>query len=155
MKRNFTYLLPILLACFAGCLSKPAPVVIPPVTVPTGSYTGVFKYYHINTKTGVVDSLIAHLNLKFDASGNYSVSGDTTKHAGSLGKCVLGPTDDLIFTDKTFPATGTPGKMHLDGDYLDSYNGTDLQLLKGVGDSISYRYNFYQSFIDYPSFGYY
>jgi hypothetical protein len=146
MKRNFIYLLPLLMIFFAGCLSKPAAVVIPPVTVPVGSFTGVFKYYHITTKTGVTDSLTADITVTFDAQGNFTVGGDTTTvHAGSFGKCILGSADDLIFTDKTLPATGTPAKKHLDGDYLDSYNGTTLQMLKGVGDSLSYRYVFNKS----------
>ena len=141
MKRPLIYFVPLLMVCLAGCLSKPAAVI--PTPHPKGSFSGKFWRFHFTKATSKIDTLIANITLVLDSAGNYSVGGDTTSvHAGSFGKWGLGVGDDLVFTDKTLPATGTPTKQHLDGDYLYSYDGSTLQLLKGIGDTLSYQYSF-------------
>lgn len=144
MKRTLIYLLPLLMAFATGCLSKPDKVVIPPSRVPEGTFTGKFRRLHLTVKTHLIDTLNANLTITFDASGNYAVSGDTSIHAGCKGLCILGVGDDLVFTDKN-PSTTTQAKQHLNGDYLYTYDGSNLQLLRGVGDTLSYQYNFNKS----------
>jgi hypothetical protein len=141
MKHKLLYLFPLLIACTAGCSKKPA-VVDYQLTVPTGNFTGLFTRYHLTVATGKIDTLYANILLNLDASGNFAVTGDTSIHAGSFGKYSLGTGDDLLFTDKTLPATGTPVKPHLSGDYLFTYGSGILNLQKDVGDSLSYQYSF-------------
>jgi hypothetical protein len=131
----------MLLVCLAGCAKKPATVNYQQ-TLPVGTFTGVFIRLHLTHATGKIDTVNANLLLALDASGNFAVTGDTSLHAASMGKYGFGVNDDLIFTDKTLPTTGTPTKSHLSGDYQFTYNSGLLEMLKLVGDSLSYQYQF-------------
>ncbi|HEY4328042.1 MAG TPA: hypothetical protein VGN20_28920 [Mucilaginibacter sp.] len=143
MKRNLVYLLSLLTltAVVAGCAKKPATINYQQ-TLPVGNFTGKFVRLHLTHATGKIDTVNANLLLSLDASGNFVVTGDTSLHAGSMGKYGFGVTDDLIFTDKTLSATGTPTKSHLSGDYQFTYNSGLLEMLKLVSDSLSYQYQF-------------
>jgi len=141
MKYKLIYLFPLLIAFTAGC-SKKAAVVNYQLPVPVGNFTGQFTRYHLTVATGKIDTLYANILLNLDASGSFAVTGDTTVHAGSFGKYSLGVNDDLSFTDKTLPVTGTPAKPHLNGNYMFTYNSGILLMQKDVGDSLSYQYNF-------------
>jgi hypothetical protein len=144
MKRNLTYSIVLLLMiCIAAACTKKTDVVNYQLTVPTGSFTGKFIRLHLTHATNKVDTINANsLLLNLDASGNFTVTGDTSVHAGSFGKYGLGVGSDLVFTDKTFPTTGTPAKQHLNGDYLYTYNSGILEMLRNVSDSLSYQYIF-------------
>jgi hypothetical protein len=138
MKRNLIYLLPLFILCMASCLSKPDKVA--PTPALSGTFSGQFQRVHTSVSKGENDTLIANISLTL-TNGVFSVAGDTsTVHAGSKGTYTLGVGDDYIFTDTTLPATGTPAKTHLSGDYKFQYNGTILGLDKNVGDTISYQY---------------
>jgi len=139
MKRTLLYLTPLLVAYLAGCTKK-TPVTNYQSPSFAGTYSAAFVRLHTNQTTGKSDTVTANLTLTMDAAGNFTVTGDTTQHAGSYGTYSLGYTDDLIFTDKTLPATGTPTKSHLSGDYLYTNATNALGLKKVVGDSILYTY---------------
>jgi hypothetical protein len=141
MKLKFYYAIPLIVACLAGCSKDPV-VATPQLSVPVGSFTGRFVRYHLTVATSKVDTVYANLLLSIDASGNYAVSGDTAKyHAGSLGTVALGANDDLVFTDKTLPPTGTPAKTHLSGTYNFTYNSGIFEMSR-LGDTISTQYQF-------------
>jgi hypothetical protein len=125
----------------AACTKK-TEVVNNQLTLPVGNFTGTFTRLHLTHATGKIDTLNANILLNLSASGSYAVTGDTTIHAGSFGTYGFGYADDLVFTDKTLPPTGTPAKPHLSGDYQYSYNSGLLEMIKNVGDSLSYQYNF-------------
>jgi hypothetical protein len=143
MKRNLTYSIVLLLVCLTVACSKKPDVVNYQLTVPVGAFTGKFARFHLTHATGKVDTIYANsLLLNLDVSGNFAVTGDTSIHAGSFGKYGLGVGDDLIFTDKTLPPTGTPAKLHLNGDYQYTYNSGILEMVRNVSDSLSYQYVF-------------
>jgi hypothetical protein len=126
----------------ASCLSK-VKTAVNPIILPKGTFVGQFAKLHRNITTGKSDTAYANLTLKMDSLGNYAISGDTaTVHAGSFGKFGLGVGNDMLFTDKTLPPTGTPAKTHLNGDYLYQYSNGVLEFVKGEGDTISYQYYF-------------
>ena len=142
MKRTLLYFTPFLLAALlAACTKNP---VVPTVLAPTfkGVYGGKYVHLHENLKTGKIDTTISNITLTLDSLGRFSVTGDTSKyHAGSHGTFALGYSSDLIFSDKTAPASGVATtKAHLDGDYAYAASGAILNLLKNVGDSVSYQY---------------
>jgi hypothetical protein len=142
MKYKLLYLLPLLIACMTACKKTPV-VKTPPLAVPVGNFTGQYTRLHLTVATGVIDTSYAQILLSIDSMGNYAVTGDTsTLQAGSYGKCTLGYADDLLFTDKTLPAKGTPVKDHLSGTYQYTYGFGILTLQKAVSDSLLYEYNF-------------
>jgi len=143
MKHKLLYLLPFILALASGCFgnknNNPTPV-----TPPTGTFSGEFKLTHLNQKTGAIDSSKAIIQLQMETATGYKVTGDTaTLHAGSYGSYIVSSDGAAIqFTDKTFPATGTPVKIHLSGIYQYLYNGSNLQMLAyGPLDTLSFYYN--------------
>jgi hypothetical protein len=137
-KFHLLYLLPLLMA--AGC-GKEKVVATPQIELPAGIFNGPFAKIHRNLTSGKSDTVVATIKLTTDASGNFAVTGDTSAvHAGSKGKFTLGYGQDLVFTDKTFSSTGTSTKAHLNGDYIFSFDGSSFQLVRGVGDTISYQY---------------
>lgn len=144
MKRNFIYLLPLLLISLASC-SKKTPVENIQLVTPTGTFGGYIRLVHTTVATGKNDTLTANLSLVLDGQGHFTVTGDTSKlHAGSFGTFSLGYSDDLTFADKT-NLNAVPKKIHLNGDYRYSYDGSVLGLDKNVGDSLSSQYYFTKS----------
>jgi hypothetical protein len=142
-KLNLLYLLPLLIAM--GC-GKEKIASTPQIQLPAGIFNGPFAKIHRNLTSGKSDTVVATIKLTTDASGNFAVTGDTsTVHAGSKGKFSLGYGQDLVFDDKTFSATSTSTKTHLNGDYIYSYDGSSFQMVRGVGDTISYQYILTQS----------
>lgn len=143
MKRKLLYLLPLFLVFESGCLSDKnnAPS---PNNAPEGVFSGKFKFTHLHSKTGTVDSATAIIQLKMEAATGFQVTGDTaTVHAGSFGSYIVStPYNNVDFVDHTYPTTGTPPKNHLNGVYTYSYDGTTLQLVAyGAFDTLSYYYN--------------
>jgi hypothetical protein len=144
MKRNIFYLLIIAGTCLSSCLPKDNSVPAGPIPA-SGTFTGQFKLYHLNSKTGTprVDS--ANLNLSMETATGFKVTGDTTTlHAGSYGSYSLNSLSlQMLFVDQTYPPTGTPAKAHLNGIYAYRYDGTTLELLSyGPLDTLQYFYKF-------------
>jgi len=145
MKNKILYLLP-LLVLFAGSCTTPN--VTPPATalVPQGTYTGQFTLAHLDSKTGMLDtSKKANLMLNMETATGFKVTGDTaTVHAGSYGGYIVTTsTGQVQFFDKTYPPTGTPAKIHLDGIYDYTYDGTTLKIAAfGPLDTLEYFYKF-------------
>lgn len=142
MKRTLLYLTPLLVIWLAAC-TKSVPVTNIPAPTFSGTYGTQFIRLHQNMTSGKIDTTLATISITMDKSGAFSVAGDTsTVHAGSHGTYSLGVSDDLVFTDKTLPPTGTPVKYHLNGDYNYVVTGTStISFQKNVGDSIIYRYD--------------
>jgi hypothetical protein len=142
MKRILLYLLSLMLAFISGCGPKSeAPI---PVGGPEGTFAGQFQLLHLHSKTGVIDTLTANIILQMEQSTGFKVTGDTsTVHAGSYGSFIVSvPYSNVDFIDKTYPTTGTPAKIHLNGVYSYNYDGTNLQLVAySAFDTLSYYYN--------------
>ena len=143
MKRNIFYLLTIAGTFLYGCAPK-NDVVPSPVPV-SGTFTGQFKLYHLNTKSGTPRIDSTNLNLNMETATGFKVTGDTsTLHAGSYGGySISSPTLQMLFVDQTYPPTGIPAKAHLNGIYSYRYDGTTLELLSyGPLDTLQYFYKF-------------
>lgn len=142
MKKIF-YLFPLLLLSASGCLknSEPAPA---STGGPVGTFAGLFMYLHKHAKTGVIDTVKANVILSMQPTVGFKVTGDTsTVHAGSYGTCIVNSTYNVInFNDSTYPATGTPTKIHLNGLYQYAYDGSVFQLIaQSTSDTVAYLYN--------------
>ena len=141
MKRILLYFLPFLLAFTNGC--SPKSIAPAPNNAPEGTFTGEFKFTHEHAQNGAVDSLTAKIQLQIQQSTGYKVTGDTsTVHAGSYGSYIINSSfTGIDFLDKTYPPTGTPAKIHLNGVYSYTYDGTNLQIIYlGAFDTLSYIY---------------
>ena len=141
MKRTL-YLLPFLLALYMGC--GPSSNTPTPDSLPLGTFTGPYTYVHTRFNTGVTDTTRGILILNIETATGYKVTVDTSKHAGSYGVCYVNSSTGYInFVDKTAPASGTPAKIHLNGLYQYSYDGTNFQLAQeGALDTTAIIYNF-------------
>jgi hypothetical protein len=140
MKKTLFYL-PLMVLTF-GCAPKMKDAI--QGIAPEGTFTGQFKLYHLNEKTGVVDTPVKanNLVLNMEAATGFKVTGDTTLHAGSYGGFVVSEsTNQVQFNDKTFPTTGTPAKVHLAGIYQYQFDGTSLVMITyGALDTLEYYY---------------
>lgn len=145
MKTKLLFLLP-LLALIAACVSKPP--VTPAAALPSGTFTGKFTLARFNQKNGTIDSSeTANLMLNMETATGFKITGDTTTvHAGSYGGYEVssnGGSGQIEFLDKTYPTSGTPVKIHLDGIYDYIYDGTNLQLAAySPLDTVEYFYKF-------------
>jgi len=127
----------------AGCANNNS---LPDTPVPvSGTFTGQFKLYHVNSAKGTsrVDS--AYLNLVMEAATGYKITGDTTTvHAGSYGNYAVNSSAfQILFNDVTFSASAPPTKVHLAGIYNYHFDGVNLQLSTyGPADTLQYFYTF-------------
>jgi len=115
----------------------------PTPNVPSGTFSGTFTLYYLHDKTGVIDTSTTTLTLSMQKTG-FAVTGDTSKvHAGSYGAYIVNSNyTGIDFVDKTFPASGTPAKVHLNGVYQYTFNGTIFQLnAASAYDTLTYSYN--------------
>lgn len=147
MKR-LKYLIPVLLAAAltAGCLKNEE---VPPVVVPTGNFSGEFRFISRNAAEKTIDTVKANIKVSLNqADASFAVSGDTsTIHAGSKGQYgingnAIGFADKTLSalnSDKTAPIIG--GKAHTNGVYLFVYNGNVLQMKTIVGDTVAFEYD--------------
>ena len=144
MKLRILYLLPFFSVCFLmmnGCSGTKTSAPTP--NIPSGTFSGPFYLYHLHEKTGLIDTMTANVNLTINKTG-FAVTGDTaTLHAGSYGGYIVNSTFTAIdFVDKTYPTTGTPTKVHLNGVYEYTFNGTSLQMeATSPFDTLQYYYN--------------
>jgi len=135
MKNTFKLLLLSLAIVAGGCVNKTASI---PIPVPTGTFSGQFTSLH-KKSSGVVDTLRANVQLTTTTAGLFRVSGDTsTVHAGSHGSFQLNSTY-IQFQDSTATANNT-AKIHLNGLYQYSYDGTAFQII-AYNDTLYYQYN--------------
>jgi len=141
--KNYLYSLILLIAiCGSGCLGKPKNDVIPQ-TVPSGTFKGEFRLLHRKAGAAKFDTTKANITLTMTTTPSYiySLTGDTaTVHAGSHGSFLIN-SQYMIFTDETFPKTGTPTKTHLNGGYLYYYDGSVFQMLAYSVDTLSLQYD--------------
>lgn len=142
MKKNFYQLMVIAGLFFAGCAKTQGPFVNTPV-LSSGSFSGQFKLYHVNANSKTVRIDSCNLSLTMELATGYQVTCDTTLHAASYGQYQVQTTaSQVIFIDKTYPASGTPTKVHLSGTYNYQYDGSTLQLVAyGPMDTLQYFYN--------------
>jgi hypothetical protein len=142
MKHKLLYLLLPLIAFGTAC-TKSVPVT--PVQIPAGTFIGQFRLLYRKTGATVIDTTqLATLTINLnDLTKAYSVTGDTSVHAGSFGTYTIAPPY-ILFTDKTYPTTGTPTKTHLSGTYEYYYDGTTFQMLNG-NDTLNYQYDLKRS----------
>ncbi|MFI5163029.1 MAG: hypothetical protein ACHQHN_17240 [Sphingobacteriales bacterium] len=143
MKFRIIYLLIVVALLGVGCtkLTQTIPAAPP---VPSGTFTGTFRYLHRHTNKVPFDTLQANITVKLltnTSPFSYTVTGDTaTVHAGSFGSfSVTSPY--IVFTDQTFPTSGTPTKKHLNGAYLYYYDGTVFQMLAYNADTLGVQYD--------------
>lgn len=145
MKRRFIYSMPALLVLTilaTGCLKNDN---TPPVSYPTGTFSGQFRLLHKKLNNPKIDTLKkANIQLVLDTGMTFKVLGDTTTvHAGSKGKYGINSAY-MAFDDNTYPKTGTvkPDKIHLYGNYVYSYDGSNTLVIVGnQGDTLNYRYD--------------
>lgn len=139
--RLFYFMLPAAAIFFSGCLGNKKSV--NPGPVPSGSFSGVFRYVR-QTSMGQ-DTGSATLNLTMGTTTGYKITGDTaTIHAGSYGSyAIYQGSGQILFQDATFPTSGTPQKIHLSGLYNYAYNGANLQIsYSSPQDTVVFYYNF-------------
>ena len=145
MKKNLPYLLLIFMALASGC-AKETVNSSTTVPVPSGTFTGQFRLLHRSTDKVPFDTTSAAIVLTLTTPANtYTVTGDTsTLHAGSYGSYTLN-TQEILFTDKTYPTSGVPTKTHLNGLYLYYYDGSTFQMLAYSSDTLSLEYDLKKS----------
>jgi hypothetical protein len=145
MKKNLPYLLLIFLALATGC-AKVTTNASPTVAAPSGTFTGEFRLLHRSNDKVPFDTTKAEIVLTLTTPAySYAVTGDTsTLHAGSFGSYTLN-TQEILFTDKTYPVSGVPKKTHLNGLYLYYYDGSVFQMLAYSSDTLSLEYDLKKS----------
>jgi hypothetical protein len=138
MKHTLLYLFISLLIIITGCAKSSNNT--PPPAIPSGVFTGQFKFYHRHTNTVPWDSLKANITVTFKTPAyTYAVTGDTaTIHAGSYGTFGLS-VPYMIFNDKTYNPNAYT-KTHLSGQYLYNYDGTNLILQASSVDTLILGY---------------
>jgi len=140
MKNKLLYLLALLTVLGTACIKTQNVTPTPP---PSGTFTGVFGYLHRSTDKTKFDTLKTNLTLKLNSTdGTFTVTVPDTSsvHAASNGTYQL--NSELIqFVDKIIPTNGAiDNKKHLNGTYLYAYNGSVLQMLVNIGDTVSMQY---------------
>lgn len=142
MKHQLLYLCSLLFVVIlaTGCIKSS--VNTPPPQVPSGIFTGQFRYLHRHTNTVPYDTLSANITVNLTTpSFTFKVTGDTaTVHAGSHGTFGLA-SPYLVFNDSTYSKTAPVTKSHLSGYYLYSYDGTNLQMLAYSLDTLALQYS--------------
>jgi hypothetical protein len=107
-----------------------------------GTFTGQFRLLHRSTDKVPFDTTSTNIVLTMTSPAyTFTVTGDTsTVHAGSYGTYALN-SQEILFTDKTYPKTGIPTKTHLNGLYLYYYDGSTFQMLAYSSDTLSLEYD--------------
>ncbi len=143
MKFRLIYFLLVVASIGIGCKKIAYTGPTAPI-VPSGTFTGTFRYLHRHTNKVPFDTLQANITIKLLTNTDpftYTVTGDTaTVHAGSYGSFSL-TSPYMVFTDKTYPTSGTPTKQHLNGAYLYYYDGSVFQMLAYNADTLGVQYD--------------
>ncbi|MFD1257603.1 hypothetical protein ACFQ3S_12415 [Mucilaginibacter terrae] len=126
MKRRLLYFLLGIAAALSGCIKGNDDAT--PVIQPQGKFTGQYYRVHRNNTTQVKDTIKANLTLDL-TSNTFTITGDTSKHAGSKGTFNYNQSY-IEWIDSTVPV-GTNSldlpKYHLHGLYQYVYNGSSLE----------------------------
>jgi len=123
----FFLLFPLLFAC--GCAANKASAPVPVSAAPVGTFSGHFEVIHQRV-TGI-DSASANITLDMEAATGFKVTGDTsTVHEASYGGFIVYQANATIYFQDhdTYQPAGAPAKVHLNGLYNYSYDGTTLQI---------------------------
>src|SRR5215469_11164966 len=140
MKHKLLCLIPVAAVFLAGCLGGPNT----PAPVLSGAFSGQFTLYHRHSTTSPFDTLKANITLTLTNPANtFAVTGDTsTVIAGSKGTYQLATNGSyILFIDNTLSTTTTSTKVHLNGEYIYSYDGTTLEMLAGSADTLQVQYD--------------
>jgi hypothetical protein len=139
MKKNFIYFLPILLAFATGCLKTSEST---PLPTPSGTFSGQVRVLHRKVGATKIDTVKANISLVLENGTTFKVLGDTAVvHAGSKGKFGISG-GYAAFQDETYPKTGTPVKVHLNGYYQYFYDGASIfQMVANSADTLAYQYD--------------
>jgi len=132
MKRFLICFFPLIVMLAAACKKDP-PIIIAPL----GNFNGIFTRIHYTASTKKYDTLKAVLNIVIDINAGFAVTGDTTRHTASYGDFYTNATQ-IQFADHTDGQQ--PNKVHLDGIYNYTYDGSLLQFSKSSTDTLSYSY---------------
>jgi|SRR5476651_1982850 len=132
MKRALICFLPFIVMLAAAC-RKLGPTVIAPL----GNFSGVFTRIHYTASTKKYDTLKAGLNVVIDINTGFAVSGDTTVHTASHGDFYTNATQ-IEFDDYTYAQL--LNKVHLNGVYDYTYDGSLLQFSRSLADTLRYSY---------------
>lgn len=139
MKNSYLYLLSLLLLLATGCLKNDQDMNITG-NYPLGVFEGKFSIIHRSLTTLKYDTVSSdNLKLTLSVTG-YTVTGDTTIHAASYGG-FLENNANMAFNDLTYPASGTPKKTHLSGNYIYDFDGTNLKIGSLANDTLAYVYD--------------
>lgn len=134
------YLLPFVIMALSSCMKSSSDV--DPIPVPSGTFTGSFRVLLLNKTTNKYDTTQKiPFTMTMSTATGYKVLADTsTVHAGSYGDFSLNGTV-VYFTDKTYPKSGTPSKIHLaGGPYAYVYDGTTFNFYTAFADTMAYVY---------------
>lgn len=138
--RKLIYLLPFVIMALSSCMKSSTDA--EPIPVPSGTFSGSFRVLLLNKTTNKLDTIqkIPFTMTMNTATGFKVLSDTTTVHAGSYGDFSLNGSL-VYFTDKTYPKTGTPAKIHLSGGpYAYVYDGTNFNFYTAFADTMAYVY---------------
>jgi len=138
MKRAFILFLPFVVMLAAGCL-KSADNSTTTFNAPAGTFTGVFTKLRYNNAKQKYDTTKANLTLTLTLATGYTVTGDTTLHAGSKGSYSVDP-NNILFGDATLNSAASAGKTHLSGLYQYGYDGTNFNIQATYSDTLGFFY---------------
>jgi hypothetical protein len=140
MKLLSRFFLFFLLLPLAACIKENNTV--PTVTLPTGTFSGVFMRIRLEPGTVKYDTVTANLQLALSQASGFAVTGDTsTVHAGSYGGYAANAFY-IQFVDKTYNPNVPSVKYHLEGIYNYAYNGSNLLIYVNYADTLSLQYHF-------------
>ena len=133
MKRILIFLSPFILMLGYGCLKGNNDNTA--TYAPIGTFSGQFTRIHYSNTKKLYDTVKANLILVMDLTTGYSITGDTTRHAGSYGGFATSTTN-ITFYDNN---TSNSAKTHLNGTYSYTYDNVNLQI-QASSDTLKYLY---------------
>ena len=140
MKHKLLYLLLAMATLASACIKNTTETTSTPE--PSGTFTGQYTMLHRAlgaTKIDTPQKAIVTITLT-SATHLFTVTGDTTVHAGSLGSYSVS-SPFITFIDKTYPKTGVPVKTHLYGIYQYYYDGSNVFQMLGGNDTVNVEYD--------------
>lgn len=143
MKNPLVYFLLFLLLLVYGCSGNKSNNPNPTALAPVGTFNGHFEVIHHRSVS--IDSASANITLEMQAATGYKITGDTaTVHEGSYGGFIVYQANNTIYFQDhdTYLAAGAAAKVHLNGLYSYSYDGTTLQIgYHSYLDTLVLKYN--------------
>ncbi|MDR3693957.1 hypothetical protein [Mucilaginibacter sp.] len=143
MKNTILYFLISILLFAYGCSANKSNNPTPTTLAPVGTFSGHFEVIHHKSIT--IDSASANITLDMQAATGFKVTGDTsTVHEGSYGGFIVYQANNTIYFQDhdTYQAAGAAAKVHLNGLYSYSYDGTTLQIgYRSYLDTLILKYN--------------